>query len=58
LPRHLLAECMTVGIDAGSHRGDEFLELPFLTRSRSGPIGPSRPGTPPVNLSPRHARQS
>ena len=29
-PRHLLTERMTVRIDAGPHRRDEFFELPVL----------------------------
>ena len=29
-PRHLLADFMAVGIDAGAHRGDELGKLPVL----------------------------
>src|SRR5712664_3355594 len=39
-PRHLLAEFMAVGIDAGAHGGDEFLEFPSLYKIE---IGSERP---------------
>jgi hypothetical protein len=51
-PRHLLAEFVAVGIDAGAHGGDEFLKLPSFYKIEVGPSGASCPGTPPVNLSP------
>jgi len=40
LPRHFLAEFMAVGINAGTHRGDELLKLPSLHKTK---IGPERP---------------
>ena len=40
LPRHFLAEFMAVGINAGTHRGDELLKLPSLHQIE---IGPERP---------------
>jgi hypothetical protein len=53
----LLAEFMAVGIDAGAHGGDEFLELPSLYKIEIGPertqltgyaAGPGEPAALPV----------
>ena len=43
LPRHLVAEFMAVGVDAGAHRGDELLKLPSPHKIE---VGPERPELP------------
>jgi hypothetical protein len=35
-PWHFLAELVAVGIDAGAHGSDEFLELPSLHKTEVG----------------------
>lgn len=37
LPRHLLAEFMAIGIDAGAHGDHEFLKFPSLYKIEVGP---------------------
>ncbi len=36
LPRHLLADFVSVGIDAGAHDGEKLFELPFLDEMQVG----------------------
>ena len=44
LPRHFLAEFMAVGIDAGTHGGDELLKLPTLHKIKVRPERPKLTG--------------
>src|SRR5258705_12381648 len=44
LPRHFLAEFMSVGINAGTHRDDELLKLPSLYKIKVGPKRPKLSG--------------
>jgi hypothetical protein len=43
-PRHFLAELMSVGINAGTHRGDKLLKLPPLYKIKVGPERPKLAG--------------
>src|SRR6267142_306792 len=44
LPRHFLVEFMSVGINAGTHRGDEFAKLPSLYKIEVGSERPKLSG--------------
>src|SRR5260221_4286235 len=51
-PRHFLAEFMSIGIYAGTHRGHELLKLPSLYKIEVGPKRPELSGHATGQFSP------